>query len=256
MDSIQFKRFLRLLPVYATFCTGSAAAAELTVSAASSLSNAFTEIAHAFEAKHPGDKVTLNLAASDVLLRQIEQGAPADVFASADETTMDRGVERKLVDAASRRDFARNTLVVIVAHGAKAPSALSQLARQNNYEHIAIGNPDSVPAGSYAKQALIDAGLWDALQGQIVPTQNVRQALDYVARGDAQAGFVYATDAAIQKEKVSVALTVPTSSPVRYPIAIVANSAHAALARSFVEFVASAEGQALLRQYGFSGVAT
>ena len=251
-----FKRLLRLLPVWAMFAAAGAGAAELTVSAASSLSNAFTDIAHAFETKHPGDKVTLNFAASDVLLRQVEQGAPADIFASADEETMDRGVEKKLVDAASRRDFARNTLVVIVANGAKVPNALSQLARRNIYEHIAMGNPDSVPAGRYAKQALIDAGLWNELQGQIVPTQNVRQALDYVARGDAQAGFVYATDAAIQKEKVSVALTVPTFAPVRYPIAIVANSPHAELARRFVEFVASPEAQAVLRQYGFSGVAT
>jgi len=248
------KRLLHLLSACALLCATPLIAAELTVSAAASLSNAFTDIAHVFEAKHPGDKVTLNTAASDVLLMQIERGAPADVFASADEATMDRGVEQKLVDPASRRDFAGNALVLIVAQGIQTPGTLGRLTRKQVYEHIVIGNPESVPAGRYAKQALIDAGLWEALQGQIVPTQNVRQALDYVARGEAQAGFVYATDAAIQKDKVSVAMTVPTFSPVRYPIAVVSKSAHAQLARSFIEFITSPEAQAVLKRYGFTSV--
>ena len=223
-------------------------AADITVSAAASLSNAFGDLADAFDAKHPGDKVVLNFAASDVLLKQIEQGAPADVFASADEVTMDRSAA--LIDAGTRRDFAANTLVLIVAGNVKAPAALAELAGPV-YGHIAIGNPDSVPAGRYAKQALGDAALWDKLQAQLVPTQNVRQALDYVARGEAQAGFVYATDAATQKDKVTVALRVPTATPVRYPIAVLKNSAHAELARAFVAYIASPEGQAVLKRHGF-----
>lgn len=248
------KRFFLCL-VFAGIVCGLAAktacADDLTVSAAASLSNAFGEIAKAFEARHTSDKVVLNFAASDVLLKQIEQGAPADVFASADEVTMDRAAAGNLIDAASRRDFAGNTLVLIVSSGTKAPAALNDLAGAT-YPHIAIGNPDSVPAGRYAKQALSDAGQWDKLQAQLVQTQNVRQALDYVARGEAQAGFVYATDAAIQKDKVSVALSVPTSTPVRYPIAATKASTHAALAREFVDFVASPECQAVLGRYGFS----
>lgn len=224
-------------------------AADITVSAAASLSNAFGELGRAFEAQHPGDKIVLNFAASDVLLRQIEQGAPADVFASADEATMDRAAA--LIEPGTRRDFAGNTLVLIVAAGVNAPVTLGDLAGAT-YQHIAIGNPDSVPAGRYAKQALTDAALWDKLQKQLVPTQNVRQALDYVARGEAQAGFVYATDAAVQKDKVSVALNVPTSTPVRYPIAALKNSAHALLARQFVEFTASEDGRKVLERYGFS----
>jgi molybdate transport system substrate-binding protein len=227
---------------------------DLTVSAAASLANAFTDLGHAFEAAHPGAKVVLNFAASDVLLKQIEQGAPADVFASADEATMDRAAASKSIDAASRRDFAGNTLVLIVAARTKAPAALGDL-NDKAYAHVAIGNPDSVPAGRYAKQALIDATLWDRLQPQLIPTQNVRQALDYVARGEAQAGFVYATDAAVQKDKVAVALTIPTATPVRYPIAVAAHSLHAELAGSFVEFVASPEAQAMLKRYGFSPAA-
>ena len=232
-------------------CASTARADDLTVSAAASLSNAFGEIAKAFEAKHPGDKVTLNFAASDVLLKQIEQGAPTDVFASADEATMDRAAQSGAIDAASRRDFAGNTLVLIVNRDAPAPSKLESLA-DAKYAHVAIGNPDSVPAGRYAKQVLIDAKLWDTLQAQLVPTQNVRQALDYVARGEAQAGFVYATDAATQKDKVSVALTVPTATPVRYPIAAAKTSAHATLAHDFVAFVVSAPAQDVLKKYGFS----
>jgi molybdate transport system substrate-binding protein len=229
-------------------------AAELTVSAASSLSNAFAELGRAYESTRPQDKVELNFAASDVLLRQIEHGAPADVFASADEATMDAAAARGLLDTATRRDFAGNALVVIVAAGVAAPTSLGALSAAA-YPRIAIGNPDSVPAGRYARQALIRDGLWQSLQAQVVPTQNVRQALDYVARGEAQAGFVYATDAAIRRDKVRVALTVALSPPVRYPIAAVAHSAHAEAARRFIDFIVSAPAQAVLARYGFTRAA-
>jgi molybdate transport system substrate-binding protein len=229
----------------------SAPAADIVVSAAASLSNSFGDLGKAYEARHPGDHVVLNFAASDVLLKQIEQGAPADVFASADEVTMDRAAQSKLVDASTRKDFAANTLVLITGNGVTAPASLNDLSK-SAYPHIAIGNPDSVPAGRYAKEALTSAKLWDTLQAQIVPTQNVRQALDYVARGEAQAGFVYATDAETQKEKVRVAMTVPTATPVRYPIAVTAKSTHAEQAHSFADFILSPEGQSVLRHYGFS----
>jgi molybdate transport system substrate-binding protein len=144
-------------------------------------------------------------------------------------------------------------LVLIVGAGTRAPATLVDLS-EAAYARIAIGNPDAVPAGRYARQALVDAGMWDMLQARFVPTQNVRQALDYVARGEAQAGFVYATDAAVQKDKVRVALSVPTARPVRYPIAVTAASAHAPLAQAFIAYIASADGQAVLQGYGFSAV--
>ena len=224
---------------------------DLTISAAASLTNAFGEIAKTYEAQHAGTHVVLNFAASDVLLKQIEQGAPADVFASADEATMDRAASSGRIDAATRRNFAANSLVLIAPIDGAAPAALGDL-KQEGYKHIAIGNPDSVPAGRYAKQVLVDAGLWDALQLKLVDAQNVRQALDYVARGEAEAGFVYATDAATQAQKVHVALNVPTATPVRYPVAVVAGSAQQRAARSFVEFLFSAQSQAVLARYGFS----
>jgi molybdate transport system substrate-binding protein len=232
------------------FGASAARADDLTVSAAASLSNAFGDIAKAYETQHPGTHVVLNFAASDVLLKQIEQGAPADVFASADEATMDRAAAAAKIDTATRKDFAANSLVLIVPAGGAVPSALSDLT-QERYKHIAIGNPDSVPAGRYAKQALVEAKLWDALQAKLVEAQNVRQALDYVARGEADAGFVYATDAASQAQKTHVAQSVPTTTPVRYPVAVIGASAQKPAARDFVEFLLSAQSQAVLARYGF-----
>jgi molybdate transport system substrate-binding protein len=230
-----------------------ALADDLTVSAAASLTNAFNDIGKDFEAKHAGSHVVFNFAASDVLLKQIGEGAPADVFASADEVTMDRAVATDRVEPKTRRDFAANTLVLIVPAGSAVPGALGDL-KADRFKHVAIGNPALVPAGRYARMALADAGLWDALQPRLVEAQNVRQALDYVARAEAEAGFVYATDAATQKEKVTVALTIPTSTPVRYPIAAVKGSPHAPLASEFVDFVLSAPSQATLQKYGFTPI--
>jgi molybdate transport system substrate-binding protein len=240
-----------LFVVLCALAAHAACAADIIVSAAASLSNSFGDIGKAYEAKHPGDKIVANFAASDVLLKQIEQGAPADVFASADEQTMDRAAQSNTIDASTRKDFAANTLVLIVGTNGKTPAKLQDIAG-SDYAHIAIGNPDSVPAGRYAKEALTSAQLWEKIQPQVVPAQNVRQALDYVARGEAQAGFVYATDAETQKDKVRIAMTVPTSTPVRYPIAVTAKSQHADAAKGFVDFVASAEGRAILEKYGFS----
>ena len=231
-----------------------ARADDLTVSAAASLTNAFTEIAKAYEAQHPDTHVALNFGASDVLLKQIEQGAPADVFASADEATMDRAASAGRIDAASRKDFAANSLVLIVPNAGTAPAQLSSLT-QNDYKRIAIGNPDSVPAGRYAKQALIEAKLWDTLQAKLVQAQNVRQALDYVARGEAEAGFVYATDAASQAQKVKAVLTVSTATPVRYPAAAIGSCKQKPAACEFVQFLLGPQSRATLSRYGFSPAA-
>lgn len=236
------------------FDAGIVNADDLTVSAAASLSNAFGEIAKAYEAQHPETHVVLNFASSDVLLKQIEQGAPADVFASADEATMDRAASGGKIQAETRKDFATNSLVLIVPSGAAVPIRISNLA-DRTYVRIAIGNPDFVPAGRYTRQALTDAHLWVALRSKFVQAQNVRQALDYVARGEAEAGFVYATDAATQSNKVQIALTVPTSTPVRYPCAVVATSTHQVAAGDFVNFLLSVQSKNVLGKFGFSPVA-
>lgn len=228
-----------------------AMAGDITVSAAASLGNAFKEAAQVFEAQHPGSKVLLNTAASGVLLQQMAKGAPVDVLASADQETMDQAQAQGLIVAASRRDFARNTLVLIQPVDSALPlRSLKDLA-QSGVTRVAIGNPASVPVGRYSQDALEAAKLWPAVNAKAVNTLNVRQSLDYVARGEVDAGFVYATDAALVPDKVKVAFTVPLPTRILYPLATTTAAANATEAKRFVAFILSPAGQAILARYGF-----
>lgn len=231
-----------------------AGAAEVVVSAAASLTDAFKEIGALFSAANPGTRVAFNFASSDILLTQIVKGAPADVFASADQDAMDRAERNGALLQGSRRDFATNRLVVIVPAGAAAIASLGDLAG-SQYRRIAIGSPQSVPAGRYAKRALEQAGLWERLGPRYVFATNVRQALDYVARQEAEAGFVYATDAGIFPGRVKVALDVATTLPIRYPIAVTRTTRVAEEARAFIAFLAAPPAQQILTRHGF-GVAS
>ena len=244
--------WIRFFAGIAVLCAaGASFGADLTVSAASSLTNAFREIAQGYEAQHPGSKVALNFGASGALLQQLSKGAPVDLFACADQETMDTAVRQGLVKAADRRDFVRNTLVLIVP--ADSTSQLTRLAdlAQPGVKRIAIGIPASVPVGRYTKHALEAARLWAAVAPKAINTQNVRQSLDYVARGEVDAGFVYATDAALMKDKVRVAFEVPLDIAISYPIARTAGAANAAEAERFVSYVLSPAGQAVLARLGF-----
>lgn len=231
--------------------SGNAPAADITVSAAASLTNAFKEIAQVYEQQHAGDKVLLNFAASDALVQQISKGAPVDVFASADQEAMDKAESLKLLQAGTRRNFASNSVVLIVPAastlGLKALPDLQQAA----VARITLGNPASVPIGRYARQALEHARLWQAVAPKAVFAASVRQSLDYVARGEVDAGFVYATDAAVQKEKVKIVATVPTETPVSYPVAVIAAGPQAASGRKFADFLTAPAAQAILAKYGF-----
>lgn len=226
-----------------------ALAAELVVSAASSLAPAFSELGRRFE-REAGARVILNTAASDVLLRQLSEGAPVDVLATADEQTMNQAQVEGLVDASTRRLFARNRLVVITTPGQHTIGALSDLQRAP-FRRIAIGNPATVPAGRYARAALDVANLHEVLADRLVPAQNVRAVLDYVTRGEVDAGFVYATDARSRADKVRLALEVPTPTPILYPIAVTRRTEESSLAVRFVAFVAGGEGQRVLARLGF-----
>jgi molybdate transport system substrate-binding protein len=229
-----------------------ASAADVTVSAAASLTNAFRELAQAFEAAHPGDKVLLNFAASDPLVQQIAKGAPVDVFASADQEAMDKAEALKLLAPGTRRDFVTNTVVVVVpTASALKPATLADLDVPA-VQRLTTGNPASVPIGRYAKDALTKAGVWARLEPKFVYGGSVRQSLDYVARGEVDAGFVYATDVMAQKDKVRAVLTVPTTAPVRYPVAVLAGAPQPQLARSFAQYVLSPAGQAILGKHGFT----
>ena len=228
-----------------------AAPIEITVSAAASLTDAFTEVARAFEAQYPGIRVTPNFAASGVLLGQLKQGAPVDVLATADETTMNAAASAGLVDRSTRVDFAANALVVVVPSGSPSPASLKALTGPQ-YKRIAIGTVASVPAGAYAAQAIDTAGLDAALAPRLIYGANVRQVLAYVARGEVDAGFVYRTDAKAQAGKVEIAFDVPTATPVLYPVAVVRASGQAAAARSFVDFVRGDASQKILARFGFA----
>ncbi|HTN29918.1 MAG TPA: molybdate ABC transporter substrate-binding protein [Pseudomonas sp.] len=238
---------LCLLPGF----SGGVLAAELTVSAAASLTGAFRDIAQGYQGLHPEVRVLLNFGGSGALQQQIAKGAPVDVFASADQETMDQAAGRDLIDAVSRRDFARNALVLVVPRDSTL--RLAQLAdlAQPGVERFALGNPASVPAGRYAMRALEAAALRPALQDKMIHTQSVRQALDYVARGEVAAGFVYATDARAMPDRVAVAFSVPLDTAIRYPVARTRDSAQAAEAGRFIDYLLSPAGQAILARHGF-----
>ncbi|MDE2594747.1 MAG: molybdate ABC transporter substrate-binding protein [Burkholderiales bacterium] len=228
-----------------------ACAGEVTVSAAASLTNAFKDVAQSFEKQHPGTKVLLNFGASGALLQQIAKGAPVDVFASADQETMDQAEQQGLILASGRRNFVSNSLVLIQPVDSTLKLTGLKDLTQPSVQKVAIGNPASVPVGRYTRHALEAAKLWPAVQAKSVHTQNVRQSLDYVARGEVEAGFVYATDALVMKDKVKIAYQVPLKEAINYPIAPLANSAHSVEAKRFVAFVLSDEGQAILAKFGF-----
>ena len=242
---------LALMPVLAAI-GGTAAAADITVSAAASLTNAFKEIGAAYEKDHPDDKVLFNFAASDPLVQQIAKGAPVDVFASADQDAMDKAEGLKLLAAGTRKNFVANTLVLITPVNSKhAIKGLNDL-QQPAITRITLGNPASVPVGRYTRNALEQAKLWSAVEPKAIYGTSVRQSLDYVARGEVDAGFVYATDAAVQKDKVTVVATIPTTTPVTYPIALIEKGPQVAAGRRFIAYVMAPGAQAVLAKYGFS----
>ena len=229
-----------------------AKAADITVSAAASLTNAFTEMKEAFEKKFPDSKVTTNFAASNPLLRQIEEGAPVDVFASADQATMNKAQEKSLIVEDTRVNFALNDLVLITPADSKLALAGPKDLTDAKVQKIAVGNPESVPAGRYAKASLAASGLYDTLAPKYIMGESVRQTLDYVSRGEVDAGIVYGTDAKQAGDKVKVAAVLSGHEPVLYPIAVIKGSKAAKDGQAFIDFVLSDEGKAILAKYGFN----
>ncbi|MFH2123801.1 MAG: molybdate ABC transporter substrate-binding protein [Pseudomonadota bacterium] len=231
--------------------TGSAGAAtELLVSAAASLTDAFKDIGKAYEVKHPGVTVRFNFAATGPLLQQIEQGAPVDVFASADQQSMDKAEKGGFVLPGSRVDFTGNSLMLISPVGRTEVNGLAELSSPQVLK-ISIGNPESVPVGRYAKASLEKEGLWESLTPKFIMGSSVKQVLEYIMRGEVEAGFVYGTDAMIAKNKIRVVTEIPTVKPIDYPVAVVAASAQKEQAQTFIEYLKSAEGQDILVTYGF-----
>ena len=232
-----------------------AASRKLVVFAAASLQNAFEDIGKLYVAAG-GARVKFSFASSSVLARQIEQGAPAAVFASADEQWMDYLQQRQLVVGETRKSLLGNRLVLVVpasnATTVDIKPGFDLAAMLGDGGRWVTGDPSNVPVGRYAQDALTRLGVWSSAQPRLVRAENVRVALAFVERGEAAAGVVYETDAAIAK-KVRVAGVFPADShaPVSYPVAaIVKNDTPAA--RAFLRFLESAEAGAVFRRYGFT----
>jgi molybdate transport system substrate-binding protein len=247
---------MRLLLLLALLLAPLAARAEdgSTVFAAASLTNALKEINALWQSGgHPAAK--LSFGSSSTLAKQVEQGAPADLFASADTKWMDYLTERHLIAADTRRDLLGNDLVLIVPadHPAtidpKAGADLAGLLGANG--RLAVGDPGHVPAGMYAEQALKKLGLWDRVSGRLAPAQDVRAALLLVERGEAPAGIVYGTDATASKGvKIAGAFPADSHDPIVYPFAVTTHGDNAA-SRALLDFYAGAQARSVFARHGF-----
>jgi len=226
-------------------------AATLRVSAAASLTDVLREMTPAYE-RRTGDAILFNFGASSMLARQIQEGAPADLFISADELKMDQLQQRGLIVRKSRRSILSNTLVIIVPSDSRlkitSPADLANPAIRN----IAVAEPQTVPAGIYAKQYLRKLRIWDRIAGKIVPTDNVRAALAAVESANAETGIVYKTDALISRA-VRIAYEVPQSvgPKISYPAAVLAESTQPEAAQRFLDYLQSPAAQEVFRKYGF-----
>ncbi len=224
---------------------------ELNVAAAASLKDAATELQSMYTAKHPEVKITFNFAASGTLQKQIEEGAPTDLFISAGKKQMDALAEKDLLVADSRKDLLGNDLVLIAGKDSilKDLNGLTDPA----IKKISIGTPETVPAGKYAQEALTSLNLYDQLQAKIVMAKDVRQVLTYVETGNVDAGLVYKSDT-YGADKVKVVTVVPESShkPIVYPMSIIKASKNQKEAQAFADFLASSEAAAVFSKYQFN----
>jgi molybdate transport system substrate-binding protein len=231
-----------------------ALAANVTVFGAASLKEALDDQARRFETA-TGDKVVVSYGASNALARQIDAGAPADLFISADLTWMDYLDERHLLMPGTRVDLLHNTLVLIAPAASKAALAIGpgfDLAGALGGGKLAMANPDSVPAGKYGRSALEHLGVWASVERQVARAENVRAALALVSRGEAPFGIVYSTDAAADKD-VRIVDTFPANShpPIVYPAAVTAASRSPA-AKPLLDYLRSAAARPVWVQYGFA----
>ena len=245
---------LALLACLVLALAGPAQARDLLVFAAASLKNAAEDIGKAYEASGAG-KVTYSFAASSDLAKQIENGAPAGIYISADTKWMDYLAERKLIVADSRRDLLGNRLVLIAPADSSLAIKLAAgapLAQALGDGKLAMADPDSVPAGRYGKAALESLALWSSVEPAVVRAKDVRATLAFVERGEAAAGVVYATDAMISK-KVRIVDEFPESShpKIVYPVALIAGQDDAA-AHAFYDYLVGPKARGVFLDYGFS----
>lgn len=226
-------------------------AAQVTVFAAASLTDALRQIAAEYE-KSSTDKIVFNFAASGILARQIEAGAPADIFFSADEAQLDKVANQGLLSPGSRRNLLGNSLVIITPPDTTitiaAPTDLTNAA----VKRIALGDPKIVPAGTYARSYLEKSGCWTLVESRVIPCENVRAVLAVVESGNAEAGIVYKSDAAIAKKaRVAFEVPLPDGPRITYPAALIKGSGQPEAAARFMNCLASDASARVFRQYGF-----
>jgi molybdate transport system substrate-binding protein len=241
---------LALLPLLSV----SAAEAQTTVTvfAASSLTDSMKAIASAYEAK-TGTHVTLSFGGSNTLAQQIDQGAPADIFMSADTDWMDFLAKNGRIDPATRHDLLGNRLVLVGGPGSKPLTIAPRfdLAGALGTGKLALADPNSVPAGKYGKAALTALSVWDSVAGKIAPAENVRVALEYVARGEAPYGIVYETDAKTAPSvHVVAAFPENTHPPIVYPVALTKTAS--AAAKDFLTYLSGPDAKGIFEKAGFS----
>ena len=224
---------------------------EILVSAAASLTDVLNEISSGFQtkAKHI---VRFNFGPSSGLARQIEEGAPADIFFSADLSQMDALDKKNLLEPGTRKNLLSNQLVIIVTVDSKLSISSPKDLLKRDFKKIALAEPSSVPVGVYTSKYLSDENLWDQVKPKIVPVQDVRATLASVAAGNVEAGFVYKTDAAISK-KVKIAYEVPVDKgpKITYPVAVVKASKRKDAARDFMNYLQSPTAKNAFKKYGF-----
>lgn len=224
---------------------------EITISAASSLTDVLKELRASFKRK-TGTKAVFNFGSSGSLYQQIEKGAPVDVFISADPDIVDKGIKAEVLESSTKMILLKNTLVLIQPKASELKINKLEDLQFPEIKKIAIGNPSSVPAGKYAEEVLTKNNLNLSLKEKFIPAENVRQVLDYVGREEVEAGFVYITDAKIAESKVKVALTLSGHKPILYPGILVTGTKNSEEAKSFLEFLKnSPEAKETFLKYKF-----
>jgi len=238
-----------------TFAVGTSTASDITVSAALSLKAPFEEMGRIYERQHEVSRAVFNFGPSGALQKQIEAGAPVDVFASASPKEIDALEGSGSIIIGTRADFAGNTIVLITASNARVVvSSLNDL-KKKEIQRIAFGNPATVPAGKYSEEALKSLGLWENVTTKVIYAEHVRQVMDYVARGEVDAGMVFLTDAVSRSSvKIIAEVTASSHKPVVYTIAVIKGSKNEAAAKSFISLVLSKEGKEVLRKHGFKAI--
>lgn len=255
------RKFIGLsLLAFLSACTANSLASKdsssvnLTISVAASLQDAIAELGDVYNQQMPTVKLTFNFGSSGSLQQQIEQGAPVDVYIPAAERNMDALEQKNLLLGNTRQDLLQNEVVLITAQDNKNVKGFAEL-KSDSVSKIAIGAPDSVPAGKYAKEVLDSLKLGKSVESKFIFAKDVRQVLAYVETGNVEAGMVYRTDAQVSKQvKIIETAPINSHSPIIYPVAVVGDSKHAQDAQDFIKFLLSDRATNIFTKYGFTAV--